>query len=202
MKKLKLLLLTVLCTMLFTSKVSAKDKVKVYIFEAGGCPYCEAEINYLEGLDTYNKEFEIVRKELYVDHVDWEKGKDYDLGVKVADAFNEKGYEDASYQGTPFVVIGNIYAAASYNENLEDTISKAYKNQSPDVVGCFEKGKDNCSDKIKESDGNNGSGNNGSGNNGTTEDKKDDSAIGTLVLTIIICAGVVVLLVKTRNSNK
>ena len=46
--------------------VSAKEKVKVYIFEAGGCPYCEAEIEYLEGLDSYGEKFEIVRKELYV----------------------------------------------------------------------------------------------------------------------------------------
>ena len=69
--------------------VNAKeDKVKVYIFEAGGCPYCEAEVEYLKSLDSYNKKFTIEVKELYVDHVDWEIGKDFELGKKVAEAFS------------------------------------------------------------------------------------------------------------------
>ena len=39
--------------------VKADEKVKVYIFEAGGCPYCEAEVEYLKGLDSYNEKFTI-----------------------------------------------------------------------------------------------------------------------------------------------
>lgn len=153
MKKIKsLLLVAVLSFALFTANVFAKDKVKVYIFEAGGCPYCEAEIEYLKKLDSYDEKFEIIEKELYVDHVDWEEGKDYDLGVKVAEAFQKKGYSDASYQGTPFVVISNLYAAASYSESLEDVINEAYEAGDQDVVGCFADDEDDCADKIKENE--------------------------------------------------
>ena len=122
------------------SSKKSSDKVKVYVFFAGGCPYCESEIEYLKSLEDYDKKFEVIEKELYIDHIEWESGKDYDLGVKVATAFYEKGFEGASYQGTPFVVISNIYAEASYNPNIEDIIKKAYDEGDEDVVGKIEKG--------------------------------------------------------------
>ena len=81
-KKIIFYILIVISMFLIT-KVDAKEKVKVYIFEAGGCPYCEAEIEYLEKLHSYNEKFEIIRKETYIDHIEWEEGKDYQLGVKV-----------------------------------------------------------------------------------------------------------------------
>lgn len=149
-------LLTICALFCFIPFVSAKkEPVKVYIFEAGGCPYCEAEIEYLKGLDSYEKEFIIVQKEAYVDHVDWENGKDFELAKKVAEAFKAAGFQDATYQATPFVVISDIYAAASYNTNLEDTISEAYKKGDKDVVSCIEKGKTNCIKKSNNIDLNN-----------------------------------------------
>lgn len=149
MKKLKGILLLIMAFAMIISpfamsKVNAAEKVKVYIFEAGGCPYCEAEIEYLKGLSSYGEKFEIVQKELYIDHVDWEKGKDYDLGVKVATAFQNAGFKDASYQGTPFVVISNIYAAATYSTDLESYINQAFSEGDADVVACFEKGGTDC----------------------------------------------------------
>ncbi len=122
------------------SSKKSSDKVKVYVFFAGGCPYCENEIQYLKSLEDYDKTFEIVEKELYVDHIQWQPGKDYDTGVKVATAFYEKGFKNASYQGTPFVVISNIYAEASYNPNVADIIKQAYEEGDEDVVGKIEKG--------------------------------------------------------------
>ena len=62
--------------------VSAKEKVKVYIFEAGGCPYCKLQEDYLKGLDSYNKKFEIVNKELYIDHIDWQRENITNLELK------------------------------------------------------------------------------------------------------------------------
>ena len=122
----------------------ANEKVKVYIFEAGGCPYCEAQVEYLEKLSGYGKKFEIVRKELYVDHINWEIGKDYNLGKKTAELFQEHGFEDANINGTPFVVISNVYAVTSYSTDLEDIIDQAYKKGHVDVVGCLDKGGTNC----------------------------------------------------------
>ena len=146
MKKIISFLLIFIFTFMIMSldNVMAVKKVKVYMFEAGGCPYCEAEENYLKSLSSYDTKFEIVKKELYVDHVDWEHGKDYELGKKVAEAFKNAGFNDASYEATPFVVISNIYAAAAYNTSLESIINDAYDKGDVDVVGCFESGKTNC----------------------------------------------------------
>ena len=143
---MKKVLFSIICALLLLPIfVNADSKlVKVYVFEAGGCPYCEAEVEYLKGLESYGKKFEIVQKELYVDHVDWANGKDYDLGVKVAKAFKSAGFEDASYQGTPFVVISDIYAAAAYSTDLEEYINKAYDEGDKDAVTCIANGKENC----------------------------------------------------------
>ena len=138
-------LLTVLFSLLLMiGVVNAEEKVKVYMFEAGGCPYCEAQEEYLKGLEGYNKTFELVKKELYVDHVDWKQGKDYAIGKAVAEAFNEAGFEDASYEGTPFVVISDLYAAAAYSEDLEEYINAAYEEGDKDVVSCIKDGGTDC----------------------------------------------------------
>lgn len=143
MKKFLISLISVL--MILPLAVQAKsDKVKVYVYEAGGCPYCEAQIEYLKKLDSYNKKFKIVEKELYIDHEEWEEGADFQEGKKVAEAFLKAGFTDASYQGTPFVVISDIYATAAYNADLESIIDQAYEEGDKDAVKCISSGKDNC----------------------------------------------------------
>ena len=119
------------------------DKVKVYIFEAGGCPWCERQKEYLKGLESYGKKFVIVTKELYVDHINWQEGKDYELGKKVAEAFNEAGFADATYNGTPLVIISDLYAASAYSESLEKYINQAYELKDKDIVSCLAE-KDDC----------------------------------------------------------
>ncbi len=164
--------------------VSAKGKVKVYMFEAGGCPYCEAQEEYLKGLDSYGEKFELVKKELYVDHVNWEKGKDYDLGVSVAKTFKDAGFEDASADGTPFVVISDLYAQAGYSTTLEDTINEAYEAGDKDVVACIEKGEKNC---LKTSD--------------KEEEKTESSSMSGESLLVIISCAVIILIVYIVKSN-
>lgn len=149
-KKLFALLLALMIIMPVSA--FAKEKVKVYMFEAGGCPYCEKEMEYLKGLDGYNKTFTIEVKELYVDHVDWAEGKDYSLGKTVAEAFKNAGFEDATYQGTPFVVISDLYAASAYNTSLESIINKAYEEGDKDIVKCYADGKTDCLDHLTETD--------------------------------------------------
>lgn len=148
---MKKILLTILAIVLFMPLLSAakKEPVKVYIFEAGGCPYCEAEIEYLKGLSSYEKEFVIVTKEAYVDHIDWQQGKDYELAEKVATAFKEVGFTDATHQATPFVVISDLYAKAAYSTDLEETIKNAYEKGDKDIVSCIEEGKTNCLKHLK-----------------------------------------------------
>ncbi len=150
MKKYFISLLTLFLIPL-TVLAKDEDKVKVYLFEAGGCPYCEMEMEYLEGLDSYNEKFVIVKKELYVDHNDWAPGDDFITGAKAAMAFNDAGFSDAGYNGTPFVVISDLYAAASYSTSLESVINEAYEKGDKDVVGCIDKGKDKCLSGYKDS---------------------------------------------------
>ena len=150
---MKKYLISLLTLFLIPLTVLAKDndKVKVYLFEAGGCPYCEMEMEYLEGLDSYNEKFVIVEKELYVDHNDWAPGEDFITGAKVAMAFNDAGFEKAGYNGTPFVVISDLYAASNYSASLESVINDAYEKGDKDVVSCIEKGKDKCLSGYKDS---------------------------------------------------
>lgn len=151
-KKLLSVLFTLLLLIPLGINAEEKEKVKVYIFEAGGCPYCEAEVEYLKGLEGYNKTFTIEIKELYVDHVDWKPGKDYDLGVKVANGFLNAGFTDASYQGTPFVVISDLYAASAYSTSLESVINKAYEKGDKDIVSCYADGKEDCLNHLAKED--------------------------------------------------
>ena len=151
-KKLLSVLFTLLLLIPLGINAEEKEKVKVYIFEAGGCPYCEAEVEYLKGLEGYNKTFTIEMKELYVDHVDWEPGKDYDLGVKVANGFLNVGFTDASYQGTPFVVISDLYAASAYSTSLESVINEAYEKGDKDIVSCYADGKEDCLNHLAKDD--------------------------------------------------
>lgn len=153
MKRFLTILLIVMCLvpMCVFAKEKAKkttttndNKVKVYVFEAGGCPYCEMQIEYLKGLKSYNKKFVIVSKELFVDHVDWEEGKDYELGNKVAIEFTNAGFEQAQATGTPFVIISDLYAVNGYSDKLESIIDKAYEEGDRDAVSCIAAGKDDC----------------------------------------------------------
>ena len=191
MKKLFLSLIIGIMVLLPVS-VKADEKVKVYIFEAGGCPYCELEEEYLEGLDSYGEKFEIIKKELYIDHIDWEQGKDYELGYRVATAFNQAGFENASYQGTPFVVISDLYAAAAYSQNLETVINTAYEQGDKDVVSCIAEGRENClegvvtpTDPIV-----------------PTDEKEDNSDLVTIIILGVVVVGIVVLVIFARNANR
>ncbi len=197
MMKLKNLFLLVIALVVFVGlgavNVKAEGKVKVYIFEAGGCPYCEAEIEYLESLSSYGEKFEIVREELYIDHVDWKPGSAYELGKTVAEAFQSAGFDNASYLGTPFVVISNIYASAAYSTSLEEVINKAYEDGDKDVVGCYANGGENCLEGADPTITYGGSTN-------TVDDKKDVEIITTITLLLII-GGAIALVVYTGKKN-
>ena len=111
-------------------------RVKVYIFGAKDCTWCEKEKEYLKGLASYGKKFEIVEKELLVISTQ-QRGEDYELGEKVANEFFSKGFTKASVNGTPFVIISDIYATTGYNTNLETIIDKAYDEGDKDAVSCI-----------------------------------------------------------------
>jgi len=181
--------------------INAKEqaKVKVYVFEAGGCPYCEAQIEYLQKLDSYNKKFTIVRKELYIDHVNWEQGRDYELGKAVAEKFQKDGFKDASYQGTPFVVISNLYAAATYSTDLESYINKAYKDGDKDVVGSIAKKLD--VENVNRNDiGENESTTSESGTTDAYSSEEKPNVV-VVLLGAVVLVGAVIVVIKLGGNN-
>ncbi len=191
MKNLKRILLIFIAAFLVFLPINAKgvnaeegQKVKVYIFEAGGCPFCEQEKEYLKSLDSYGEKFEIVVKKLYVDHVDWAQGADYELGKKVATAFKEAGFKQAEYNATPLVIISDLYAAATYSEDLEEIIDKAYAEGDKDVVGCYENNGTNCLAGV--------------------EDSKKGISTDTicLIIMIVFVVGTIVFVILSRKSTK
>ena len=147
MKRIMGIIFILLC--MVPVKLFAETKVKVYVFEAGGCPACESQIEYLKGLEGYDTKFEVIEKELYIDHIEWKNGKDYALGKKVADEFNRAGFDDASSDSTPFVVISDVYAASAYSNSLESIINSVYISGDKDIVGCYENGNTYCGLEIK-----------------------------------------------------
>lgn len=146
MKKLKLLLLSLLLIIPFNmvkAEEGVLEPVKVYVFYAPGCHWCEEQFNYLEALDSYNEKFVVVRKELFQSDLRT-PGADYDLGQDVGTAFTQAGFTNARPEGTPYVVVSDLYAASAYNDSLETVINQAYEAGDKDVVGCIEAGNDNC----------------------------------------------------------
>ena len=198
MKKLLVAVLTILCFVPFTVFGAENKKVKVYIFEAGGCPYCEMQVEYLQKLDSYNKKFEIVRKEAFIDHVDWKPGKDYQLGMDVAQAFTNAKY-NSQLSGTPFVVISDIYAYATYSESLESIINQAYEEGDKDAVSCVAAGKDNCvrenpnPEEITDDTGT-------TTGTTTTTSSSDNDASGLMVIVLLIF--LVTYVVKSELDKK
>lgn len=190
MKKLFTILFLSVLMLLNVNNVNADEKVHVYMFEAGGCPYCEAEEEYLKGLDGYGTKFDLIKKELYVDHVDWEQGKDYALGKKVAETFLDAGFEDASYEGTPFVVISDIYAAAAYSTDLETYINMAQTEGDKDAVKCIQDGKSDCV-RVNE---------NASDNQKTAEKSNSTAGIVLAIVGCISLVGAIVYIVKNKNN--
>lgn len=183
---MKKIFVTILAIILFMPLLSAakKEPVKVYIFEAGGCPYCKAEIEYLKGLSSYEKEFVIVQKEAYVDHVDWVHGKDYSLAEKVATEFKKVGFDGATHQATPFIVISDLYAKAAYDTDLESVIKEAYETGDKDIVSCFADGKTNCLDHLKED----------------TSSEPNNSAIAVILCSVVL--GILYFVKSNKDTNK
>ena len=207
MKK-KLLLVLLLTVLLLPISVSAnieQPKVKVYMFYAGGCPACESLEEYLKGLEGYNKTFELVKKEAYIDHIEWKNGKDFDLSQKASDMFEAKGYgeyEERGYhlnQSTPFVVISGTYAAVGYNPGLESVINEIAKAADKDVIGCIEAGKKDCDKLITEIEK----------PKTTTDTEKEETTKTTtdnnMMAVTIICSAVMVavyLVKSTLDTNR
>ena len=162
--------------------------VKVYMFEAGGCPYCEAATEFLESLDTYNTKFTLIHKSTYIDHYDFEPDVDYDLTQEVSQAFISAGLRDAKFSGTPYIVISDVYAASGYStsigQQLVDVIDLVYQEGDKDVVSCIANGGTECIEGIKQ---------------------KKLTVVGATILigsVVVVFAGIIGIYLYMDNKNK
>lgn len=104
--------------------VSAEEKVNVYLFKRNGCGYCEAAREFFNKLsedNEYKNYFTLVEKEVSTSK------QNANIMESVAKELN------VNLGGVPFIVIGNQHYEGydpngSWDDNLKETIKKAYLN--------------------------------------------------------------------------
>lgn len=154
MKKIILfmLLINIFC---LSVRAEKHDLVKVYVFVSKSgihSDLSEKAIESLKGLESYGKQFEIIEKEAYVyssEYGDAEDGKDLELFKKVIEVYNNAGY-DYTYTQTPTAFISNEFIPGVDLKFVHEVINNAYENGDEDLVGCVERGENNCSVEKKE----------------------------------------------------
>ena len=129
MKKIIFLIIGLLC---FIMPVSAKEKVKAYVFCKDDEEISSALIEYLEDLKEEDDYFDIVVYKVW--DKDW--NEDYNLlnvATSVADYFGQV------LQGSPYLVIGNKYSldtyTIKYDDEIEEALIDAYNDETyEDIV--------------------------------------------------------------------
>lgn len=109
MKKIYLLITTIL--LLLPIKISAKEKVDLYLFHSETCSHCQAEIKYLEEL---KEEYDNLKIHLYEINND---KKNVELMVEIKKKYNIES------PNVPFTIIGNYYYIG-FGDGIKDGIKE------------------------------------------------------------------------------
>lgn len=132
MKKIFVGLLFGICVLFPNMKVSASEKVQVYIFRGEGCPHCEDALEFFDSLSKEEKaKFDVHEYEV------WNNSKNKDLMSKVVSKLGE------TTSSVPYIVIGEksfVGFDESIGESLLEEIDAMYESkQFVDVVSEFTK---------------------------------------------------------------
>ena len=65
LKRIKLVLFTILITFLIIPNVNAKEKVNLYLFWGDGCPHCAAEEELLTDLENEYENLSVTKYEVW-----------------------------------------------------------------------------------------------------------------------------------------
>ena len=137
MKNLKKILLVLLLLVMVVpfNTISAKEKVKVYIFRGEGCPHCEEALEFFDKLgkrDKYNVMYDLKKYEVWYDK---------DNAKLMENVAKELGTEAS---GVPFIVIGKK-SFSGYSSNSDSQIKQAIKDayESDDYVDVVAKVQNN-----------------------------------------------------------
>ena len=127
-KVLRICFISLVTFLIFQNNVSAKEKVKLYLFHNYDCPHCKEEQNYLKEIEKDYDNLEIIKYEIKKD----EKNKE------LFKKFLEESKIDAN--GVPFTIIGSTYFTG-YNSDIGSKIRCAInyysENEHRDIVGEF-----------------------------------------------------------------
>ena len=124
MNKILRCFLVIICSFLFITSVSAKNKITMYFFHGDGCPHCAAEEKFIEENEEIFKDVKIVKYEV------WKNKDNMDFLKKVASKF------DFEAKSIPFNVIGNtVITGFSESAGTENKIiNTIYYYQDHDYV--------------------------------------------------------------------
>lgn len=199
MKKVKYLIIAVICALcLVPNLVSAKsDKVTVYMFRGEGCGYCKKAIAYFRELaedKDYKDKFELKTYEV------WNNTNNSKLMAAVADKLGEE------VNGVPFIIIGEKTFggyAESFNSEIEKAIDDNFGSKDyTDVVAKTIKDS-NYEEKVEMttlSDIKEDTTSNETSNTNSSEEKDEESNTGVIIgIACIVIGGLAALIYVSRS---
>jgi len=178
MKKIKYLLIAVLCMIFMPIITYAKNNepINVYMFKSSTCPHCAAALEFFEGLkedSEYGKYFNLFPFETNGSTSDVKAN--IELAQKVSEHFGNE------FSGVPLIVIGDEYFegyASSMDDEIRENIKKFYeKDTLVDVVADLQNG------------------------NVIEEDSNFDTLITILIVAVLIGGIVYFVYLARKNSN-
>ena len=125
LKRIKLVLFTILITFLIIPNVNAKEKVNLYLFWGDGCPHCAAEEELLTDLENEYENLSVTKYEV------WYHSENNAFLQKIA-ASTER-----TFRGVPVTIIGQTIITG-FSTGIEQEIRRAInyysENEHHDIV--------------------------------------------------------------------
>lgn len=125
LKKIKLVLFTILITFLIIPNVNAKEKVNLYLFWGDGCPHCAAEEELLTDLENEYENLSVTKYEV------WYHSENNAFLQQIA-ASTER-----TFRGVPVTIIGQTIITG-FSTGTEQEIRRAInyysENEHHDIV--------------------------------------------------------------------
>lgn len=125
LKRIKLVLFTILITFLIIPNVNAKEKVNLYLFWGDGCPHCAAEEELLTDLEKEYKNLSVTKYEV------WYHSENNAFLQQIASS------TERTFRGVPVTIIGQT-VITGFSTETEQEIRRAInyysENEHHDIV--------------------------------------------------------------------
>ena len=125
LKRIKLVLFTILITFLIIPNVNAKEKVNLYLFWGDGCPHCAAEEELLTDLEKEYENLSVTKYEV------WYHSENNAFLQQIASS------TERTFRGVPVTIIGQT-VITGFSTETEQEIRRAInyysENEHHDIV--------------------------------------------------------------------